>query len=75
MIYVILLFTIHTWFYRTSPSQFVIPLAKFHKAMYTQVSVGMRFGMMFETDESSKRRFLIILLFYFFAFPKCIFHC
>ncbi|XP_078173490.1 transcriptional factor B3 family protein / auxin-responsive factor AUX/IAA-like protein [Carex rostrata] len=43
---------------RTSPSQFVIPLAKFHKAMYTQVSVGMRFGMMFETDESSKRRYM-----------------
>ncbi|KAJ4774715.1 Auxin response factor [Rhynchospora pubera] len=43
---------------RTSPSQFVIPLAKFHKAMYTQVSVGMRFGMMFETEESSKRRYM-----------------
>ncbi|KAJ3692646.1 hypothetical protein LUZ60_011741 [Juncus effusus] len=43
---------------RTSPSQFVIPLPKFHKAIYTQISVGTRFGMMFETDDSNKRRYM-----------------
>ncbi|KAG6536196.1 hypothetical protein ZIOFF_001245 [Zingiber officinale] len=41
---------------RACPSEFVIPLTKFQKAAYTQVSIGMRFGMMFETEESSKRR-------------------
>ncbi|MCH95889.1 auxin response factor 5-like, partial [Trifolium medium] len=35
------------------PSDFVIPLAKYRKSVYgTQLSVGMRFGMMFETEES-----------------------
>ncbi|KAK1309420.1 Auxin response factor 16 [Acorus calamus] len=43
---------------RTSPSEFVIPLAKYTKAMYTQVSLGMRFRMMFETEESGVRRFM-----------------
>ncbi|CAL9148124.1 unnamed protein product [Musa hybrid cultivar] len=41
---------------RACPSEFIIPLTKYHKAAYTQVSIGMRFGMMFETEESSKRR-------------------
>ncbi|OEL30198.1 Auxin response factor 11 [Dichanthelium oligosanthes] len=41
---------------RTSPSPFVIPLARYNKATYMQPSVGMRFAMMFETEESSKRR-------------------
>ena len=42
---------------RACPSEFVIPLTKFRKAVYaTQLSVGMRFGMMFETEESGKRR-------------------
>lgn len=42
---------------RACPSEFVIPLAKYRKAVLgTQVSVGMRFGMMFETEESGKRR-------------------
>jgi auxin response factor len=42
---------------RTSPSEFVVPLAKYNKAVYgTQVSVGMHFRMMFETEESSVRR-------------------
>ncbi|PKA60568.1 Auxin response factor 11 [Apostasia shenzhenica] len=40
------------------PSEFVIPLAKYHKAAYTQVSIGMRLGMMFETEESNKRRYM-----------------
>lgn len=43
---------------RACPSEFIIPMAKYHKATYTQVSVGMRFGMMFETEESSKRRYM-----------------
>ncbi|KDO84794.1 hypothetical protein CISIN_1g0025161mg, partial [Citrus sinensis] len=41
---------------RACPSDFVIPLAKYRKSVYgTQMSVGMRFGMMFETEESGKR--------------------
>ncbi|CAL1384017.1 unnamed protein product [Linum trigynum] len=44
---------------RACPSEFVIPLVKYRKAVYgTQVSVGMRFGMMFETEESTKRRYM-----------------
>ncbi|GMN54543.1 hypothetical protein TIFTF001_023671 [Ficus carica] len=44
---------------RASPSEFVIPLAKFIKAVYhTRVSVGMRFRMLFETEESSVRRYM-----------------
>jgi hypothetical protein len=37
-------------------AQFVIPVAKYHKAINTQVNVGMRFRMVFETEESSVRR-------------------
>lgn len=44
---------------RQSPSEFIIPLAKYHKAVYnTQVTVGMRFRMVFETEESSVRRYM-----------------
>ncbi|GAA0170522.1 hypothetical protein LIER_24760 [Lithospermum erythrorhizon] len=43
---------------RASPSEFVIPLAKYNKAMYAQVSVGMRFRMMFETEECGVRRYM-----------------
>ncbi|XAR67219.1 hypothetical protein NMG60_11013698 [Bertholletia excelsa] len=43
---------------RASPCEFVIPLAKYNKAMYTQVSLGMRFRMMFETEESGVRRYM-----------------
>ncbi|TKY57647.1 Auxin response factor 5 [Spatholobus suberectus] len=44
---------------RACPSEFVIPLGKYRKAVFgTQVSVGMRFGMMFETEESGKRRYM-----------------
>lgn len=43
--------------FRASPSEFVISLAKYVKAVYhTRVSVGMRFRMLFETEESSVRR-------------------
>ncbi|TVU49060.1 hypothetical protein EJB05_00351 [Eragrostis curvula] len=44
---------------RASPSEFIIPLAKYVKAVYhTRVSVGMRFRMLFETEESSVRRYM-----------------
>ncbi|KAK4710063.1 hypothetical protein R3W88_004576 [Solanum pinnatisectum] len=44
---------------RASPSEFVIPLSKYIKAVYrTCVSVGMRFQMLFETEESSVRRYM-----------------
>ncbi|KAK4491570.1 hypothetical protein RD792_002322 [Penstemon davidsonii] len=44
---------------RTCPSEFVIALAEYVKAVYhTRVSVGMRFRMMFETEESSVRRYM-----------------
>ncbi|XAR58095.1 hypothetical protein NMG60_11026478 [Bertholletia excelsa] len=44
---------------RASPSEFVIPLSKYVKAVYhTHISVGMRFRMLFETEESSVRRFM-----------------
>lgn len=44
---------------RASPSEFVIPLSKYAKAVYhTRVSVGMRFRMLFETEESSVRRYI-----------------
>jgi hypothetical protein len=43
--------------YRASPSEFVVPLSKYVKAVFhTRVSVGMRFRMLFETEESSVRR-------------------
>uniref|UniRef100_A0A7N0R9R5 Auxin response factor n=1 Tax=Kalanchoe fedtschenkoi TaxID=63787 RepID=A0A7N0R9R5_KALFE len=44
---------------RQCPSDFVIPMPKFRKAVFgTQISMGMRFGMMFETEESGKRRYM-----------------
>ncbi|GAB2269664.1 ADP-ribosylation factor [Dionaea muscipula] len=44
---------------RACPSEFVIPVGKYRKALYgSQISAGMRFGMMFETEESGKRRYM-----------------
>ncbi|CAM8902162.1 unnamed protein product [Rhodiola kirilowii] len=43
---------------RASPCEFIIPIAKYNKAMYTQASLGMRFRMMFETEESGVRRYM-----------------
>ncbi|KAG8501902.1 hypothetical protein CXB51_004666 [Gossypium anomalum] len=44
---------------RASLSEFVIPLAKYYKAVYNhQISPGMRFRMMFETEESGTRRYM-----------------
>ncbi|KAL8130227.1 hypothetical protein V2J09_019382 [Rumex salicifolius] len=42
---------------RASPSEFVIPLAKYYRAAYSQqISLGIRFRMQFETEESDTRR-------------------
>uniref|UniRef100_A0A0E0IEP5 Auxin response factor n=1 Tax=Oryza nivara TaxID=4536 RepID=A0A0E0IEP5_ORYNI len=44
---------------RASTSEFVIPFAKYQKAVYgNQLSLGMRFRMMFETEESGTRRYM-----------------
>ncbi|CAN6269719.1 unnamed protein product [Urochloa humidicola] len=44
---------------RASPSEFVIPLSKYIKAVFhTRISVGLRFRMLFETEESSVRRYM-----------------
>ncbi|XP_076945344.1 auxin response factor 19-like [Bidens hawaiensis] len=44
---------------RASPSEFVIPLAKYYKAACSnQISLGMRFRMIFETEESGTRRYM-----------------
>ncbi|XP_073011621.1 auxin response factor 12-like isoform X2 [Typha latifolia] len=44
---------------RASPSEFVISLSKYVKAVFhTRISVGMRFRMLFETEESSVRRYM-----------------
>ncbi|RYR64064.1 hypothetical protein Ahy_A03g010216 isoform B [Arachis hypogaea] len=52
-------FSFATFNFSACPSDFVIPLAKYVKAVYhTRVSVGMRFRMLFETEESSVRRYM-----------------
>lgn len=44
---------------RASPSEFIIPLAKYYRAVHGhQISLGMRFRMMFETEESGTRRYM-----------------
>ncbi|TKY44501.1 Auxin response factor 5 [Spatholobus suberectus] len=44
---------------RASPSEFVIPLAKYYKSVYShQPSLGMRFRMMFEAEDSGTRRYM-----------------
>ncbi|CAN8292472.1 unnamed protein product [Cochlearia groenlandica] len=43
---------------RASPSEFVVPLAKYNKALYAQVSLGMRFRMLFETEDCGVRRYM-----------------
>ncbi|KAL1534792.1 auxin response factor 5-like [Salvia divinorum] len=44
---------------RACPSEFVIPMPKYRKSVYgTQLAIGMRFGIMFETEESTKRRYM-----------------
>ncbi|KAK9129568.1 hypothetical protein Sjap_010055 [Stephania japonica] len=42
---------------RACPSEFVVPFNKFQKSVYcNHIAIGMRFGMLFETEESTKRR-------------------
>ncbi|CAA2968416.1 auxin response factor 8-like [Olea europaea subsp. europaea] len=54
-----LLLTLLLLIVATSASEFVIPLSKYIKAAYhTRVSIGMRFRMLFETEESSVRRYM-----------------
>ncbi|MFS7937386.1 putative transcription factor ARF family [Helianthus anomalus] len=44
---------------RACPAEFAIRLVKYRKSVYgNQLSVGMRFGMMFETEDSRKRRYM-----------------
>ncbi|KAJ7554044.1 hypothetical protein O6H91_06G123500 [Diphasiastrum complanatum] len=43
---------------RASPAEFVIPLYKYVSAFRNNLSVGMRFKMRFETEESSERRYI-----------------
>ncbi|KAG6509222.1 hypothetical protein ZIOFF_034613 [Zingiber officinale] len=51
-------FTIY-YFPRTSPSEFVVPLAKYVKAvLHTRLFEGMRFRMLFETPETGVRRYM-----------------
>ncbi|PPD75966.1 hypothetical protein GOBAR_DD27116 [Gossypium barbadense] len=65
---------------RASPSEFVITLSKYVKAVYhTRVSVGMRFRMLFETEESSVRMrllslgfFLLLQHLWFFKMPFAV---
>nr|CAB3445561.1 unnamed protein product [Digitaria exilis] len=46
-------------FVRASPTEFVIPFAKYQKALYSnQITLGMRFRMMFETEELGMRRYM-----------------
>ncbi|PKA52915.1 Auxin response factor 19 [Apostasia shenzhenica] len=48
---------------RASPSEFVVPLAKYNKAVYaSQISLGMRFRMMFETEDLGIRRYMGTIL-------------
>lgn len=57
---------------RACPSEFVIPLARFWKSVFgTQLSAGMRFGMMFETEESSKRRQVFFLMAFYLLRQSC----
>jgi hypothetical protein len=57
--------------FRASPTEFVVPFAKYQKALYgNQISLGMRFRMMFETEELGTRRYTLS----HFTFPcvKCV---
>ncbi|CAH8355947.1 unnamed protein product [Eruca vesicaria subsp. sativa] len=43
---------------RASLSEFVVPLAKYNKELYSQVSLGWRFRKMFETEDCGVRRYM-----------------
>lgn len=56
-IYPIIYSTNIFFMFRAIQSEFVIQLSKYIKAVFhTRISVGMRFRMLFETEESSVRR-------------------
>jgi hypothetical protein len=58
-------------FFRASPTEFVVPFAKYQKALYgNQISLGMRFRMMFETEELGTRRYTVAQ---FSSFPASSF--
>jgi hypothetical protein len=46
----------HRFFCRVSSSEFIIPVNKFMKSLDCSYSVGMRFRMRFETEDSAERR-------------------
>ncbi|KAJ6826981.1 auxin response factor 16 isoform X1 [Iris pallida] len=43
---------------RASPAEFVVPLAKYNKAVHNRISLGMRFRMTFEIEDSGVRRYM-----------------
>nr|ACN79516.1 auxin response factor 3b [Lotus japonicus] len=47
---------------RVSSSEFIIPVNKFMKSLDCSYSVGMRFRMRFETEDSAERRFTGLVL-------------
>jgi hypothetical protein len=56
--------------FRASPTEFVVPFAKYQKAVYSnQLSLGMRFRMMFETEELGTRRYLSVTLIFHSELP------
>lgn len=50
------------FFFRTS--QFIIGLNRYLEAMNNKFSVGMRFKMRFEGEDSPERRYLVLILFF-----------
>eukprot|EP00249_Psilotum_nudum_P015244 c25221_g1_i2 orf=1031-3478(-) len=42
---------------RVSPSEFIVPLNKYTRALKANVTVGMRFKMRFEAEDASERRY------------------
>ena len=64
------------YIFRASPTEFVIPFAKYQKAVYgNQLSLGMRFRMMFETEELGTRRYFIAHFNFLFQVIGYIFFC
>lgn len=43
---------------RTSPAEFVVPYHKYVKSFNQPISIGMRFKMMFETEDAAERRYI-----------------
>jgi auxin response factor len=47
---------------RTSRSDFIVSVNKYLEAKKQKISVGMRFKMKFEGDESPERRYILVFL-------------